>query len=172
MRLALEAGEASAFGFEGEAERAARAILASGRHESARVSWRFVPGDLPATLAAAPELSADIVFWDPFSPRANPSLWTQGAFAALRARCRDGATVHTYSAATAVRSAMLLAGFAVGTWATSDGKPTTIAAVRPADLARPLDRRWLERVRRSSAPLPSDAPADALDRIAASAQFV
>jgi queuine tRNA-ribosyltransferase len=174
MRLAMAPENASAFGFEGEAARAASALLAAGRHERGGASWRLVLGHLPSTLSAQPESSVDIVYWDPFSPRSNPSLWTATAFTALRARCRDGATVHTYSGATSVRAALLLAGFAVGTGETgetSGGKSTTIAATRAGDLARPLDRRWLERVRRSSAPLPPDAPAGALDRIAASAQF-
>jgi queuine tRNA-ribosyltransferase len=67
---------------------------------------------------------------------------------------------------------MLLAGFAVGVGPRT-GTPgqTTIAAVRLGDLAQPLDKRWLERLLRSSAPLPADAPEDALERIAALEQF-
>lgn len=129
-------------------------------------------GELPATLAGEPEASADVVFWDPFSPRANPTLWTMEAFAAVRRLCRPGATLHTYSAATATRSALLLAGFAVG-WgeATGEGKQTTTAAMSADDLERPLDPRWLARLARSSAPFPPDAPADALARVTALSQF-
>jgi queuine tRNA-ribosyltransferase len=88
------------------------------------------------------------------------------AFTALFRLCRDGATVHTYSGATATRSALLLAGFAVGEGVElDDGRHTTCAAMRPEDLARPLDRRWLERLGRSSAPFPPDAPANALARL-------
>jgi queuine tRNA-ribosyltransferase len=170
--LALAEEHAGDFGFEGEAGRAARALHEEGQHETPRTSWRLVLGELPATLASEPEASADVVFWDPFSPRANPSLWTLEAFAAVRRLCRPGATLHTYSAATATRSALLLAGFAVG-WgeATGEAKQTTTAAVSVADLQRPLDRRWLERLARSSAPFPSDAPADALARVTALSQF-
>jgi queuine tRNA-ribosyltransferase len=172
LALALSAEHAAAFGFEGMALNAARALLAKGRHETPRTAWRLEQGDLPATLARVAEGSADVVFWDPFSPRANPSLWTVTAFGALRRACREGATVHTYSAATAVRSALLLAGFAVGAGVeTATGKQTTQAAVGLHALARPLDRRWLERLARSSAPLPSDAPKDALARIGALPQF-
>ncbi len=170
--LALSDEHARDFGFEGEAGRAARALREEGHHETPRTSWRLALGELPATLATELEASADVVFWDPFSPRANPSLWTLGAFGAARRLCRPGATLHTYSAATATRSALLLAGFAVG-WgeATGEGKQTTTAAVNAGDLQRPLDRRWLERLARSSAAFPSDAPADALARVAALSQF-
>ena len=168
--LALAVEHAAEFGFEGEAGVAARALLTDRRHETARTSWSFVPGELPETLAQAP--LADVVFWDPFSPKANPSLWSVAAFTALRRVCRAGATVHTYSGATATRSALLLAGFAVGVGpSTNAGKFGTLAATDRETLAEPLDRRWLERLSRSSAAFPADAPTDALARVAALPQF-
>jgi len=102
----------------------------------------------------------------------NGALWTAGAFACLAARCAPGAALFTYSTATSVRSALLLAGFAVGHGDASGPKEeTTAAALPPALPARPLDARWLTRLRRSSAPFPGDAPADALERITAMKQF-
>ena len=170
LALALAPEHAAAFGLDGAAGVAARALLAGGRHVTPRTSWRLVLGELPGALAGT--AAADIVYWDPFSPRANPELWSMAAFTALRGCCADRATVHTYSAATATRAAMLLAGFAVGTGpSTGTMGETSIGAIVPDDLARPLDRRWLDRLRRSTAPLPADAPADALDRIAAMPQF-
>jgi queuine tRNA-ribosyltransferase len=47
----------------------------------------------------------------------------------------------------------------------------TVAALEPAELEQPLDRRWLERLARSTAPFPPDAPADALERVRALPQF-
>jgi hypothetical protein len=94
------------------------------------------------------------------------------AFRALRAACREGATVHTYSTSTRVRSAMLLAGFCVGHGVSIGEKAeTTVGAVGLASLARPLGRRWLERLGRSSRALPDDAPAGALEMIRGSQQF-
>lgn len=172
LALAYKGEHAAAFGFEGEAGRAAAALLASHEHQTARTHWRVRVGELPEALARERADSVDVVFWDPFSPRANPALWTVHAFHAMRRLCRAGATLHTYSGATAVRSALLLAGFAVGSGEPSSaGKQTTIAALDARDLERPLDRRWLERLGRSSAPLPIDAPEDALARIGALAQF-
>jgi queuine tRNA-ribosyltransferase len=172
LELALADEHAAAFGLEGEAGEAARALLQTGEHRNERTHWRLVRGDLGATLAQQDPASADIVYWDPFSPRANPELWTTSSFTDLRRACRDGATVHTYSASTSVRSALLLAGFVVGTGdATGEKKQTTIGATRLSDLKRPLDRGWVDRLSRSSAPLPSDAPADAIALLSALPQF-
>ncbi len=151
--------------------RAARGLLATGTHEEPGITWRLVAGDARETLAACPEL-ADVVFWDPYSPRRDPRLWTVEAFRAIRARCGPAATLFTYSSATSVRSALLLAGFFVGFGDPCGSKAaTTAAAVRRGDVARPLDGRWLERVERSSAALPPDAPPDALDRLRSHPQF-
>ncbi|WP_394845302.1 methyltransferase [Pendulispora brunnea] len=172
LELALSEEHAADFGLDGDAGHAARNMLAARRFTTARTTWRLAYGELPETLAREPEGRADVVFWDPFSPRANPALWTVATFAILRRACRAGATVHTYSAATATRSALLLAGFAVGVGeGIGDKEGTTVAAVDLRDLARPLDRRWLHRLSRSTAPFPSDAPADALARIAELPQF-
>ncbi len=171
--LALAATDAGAarLGLDEADLRSVRDLLASARHEERRLRWRLVLGDALATLPSEAAL-ADVVFWDPFSPKQNPELWRVRAFSALRARCAPRATAFTYSTATAVRSALLLAGFFVGVGDASGPKEqTTAAAADPADLARPLDRRWLERLARSSAGLPADAPADALERIRAHPQF-
>jgi queuine tRNA-ribosyltransferase len=172
LELALAPEHASAFGLLDAAGEAARAVLARGRHEAAHSDWELRLGEIQAEL---PELGAglaDIVFWDPFSPRVNPELWTCAALTAVRAACRSGATLHTYSGATSVRAALLLAGFAVGVGEkVSEGKYATCAATSPELLEQPLDRRWLERLSRSTAPFPADAPADASLRIVALPQF-
>jgi queuine tRNA-ribosyltransferase len=172
MELALDPAHAAAFGLDGEVGDVARVLLAEGRVARVHATWELRLGELPGTLAAAPAACADVVFWDPFSPAANPELWNLQAFTALRRLCAEGATVHTYSGATAIRSALLLAGFAVGVGETiSPGRVATTASTRAANLLRPLDRRWLQRLARSSAALPPDAPTDALERISALPQF-
>jgi queuine tRNA-ribosyltransferase len=171
--LALAASDAGAarLGLTEREVAAARTLLERGRFESPRVLWRLVPGDLRETLPRE-GARAELVFWDPFSPKANPELWTVAAFSALRARCAARADVYTYSTATATRAALLLAGFHVGAGDASGPKQeTTAAATDPALLTRPLDARWLARLARSSAPFPVDAPPGALDRIRAHRQF-
>jgi queuine tRNA-ribosyltransferase len=65
----------------------------------------------------------------------------------------------------------LLAGFAAGFGPRiAPGKRATEAALDAA-VGEPLDRRWLDRLRRSSAPLPADAPRGALEQLAAHPQF-
>jgi queuine tRNA-ribosyltransferase len=115
---------------------------------------------------------ADIVYWDPFSPRANPALWTVAAFSAARRIAGPRCTLYTYSASTATRLALLLAGWAVGVGdPIGDKAQTTAAAVAASDLSRPLDRGWLARLARPDVPLPSDAPFDALARARQAPQF-
>jgi len=172
LELALDPAHAEAFGFDPPARAAASELLRSGQTGGANLGWRLQVGELPDSLLLLRDLAADVVFWDPFSRRRTPELWTLRAFQAARARCRAGATLHTYSAATSVRSALLLAGFAVGYGpAITGGKPSTLAAVDVNDLSEPLTRRFVDRLTRSGAPFPDDAPSDALARIAALPQF-
>jgi len=172
FELALAAEHASAFGWTGAAWAAARALAATGSYRDAALHWLLRRGDVLDALGREPSASADVVFWDPFSPAQNPELWTVAAFRALRRVCRPGASVLTYSGATAVRSALLLAGFWVETGEEiAPGKRATRASTGPEGLSRPLDARWLERLARSSAPFASDAPSDALARVRAHPQF-
>lgn len=169
FELALTAGDA--FGWRGEPADAARGLLADDTHETARTHWRLVRGDLLEALARQ-TVRADIVYWDPFSPRANPALWTVAAFSLARRLATARCALYTYSASTATRVALLLAGWAVGVGdAIGDKAQTTAAAVAVRDLARPLDRGWLARLSRPDVPLPSDAPADAIARARLAPQF-
>ena len=74
-------------------------------------------GDARQTIQTlhASGFQADAIFFDPFSPRRCPQLWTIEFFA-LVARClaNDG-KLATYSRSAAVRSAMRSAGFCLGT---------------------------------------------------------
>jgi queuine tRNA-ribosyltransferase len=159
------------FALEGENGQAARALLAHGRHETARTSWRLQHGDAREAIACETCL-ADLVFWDPFSPKVNPDLWTVAVFAGVRRVANARCMLFTYSASTAVRCALLLAGWTVGVGESIGEKTSTTAAAMVAtDLALPLDRGWLARLSRPDVPLPSDAPADFVARISAMPQF-
>ena len=168
LELALQPEHATSFGLTtegGDAHAAASALLANGRFETPRTTWRLALGDFPKELAREPSASADVVFWDFYSSKTHPHLWTLATFRELRRVCRSGATLHTYSTATSFRAGLLLAGFAVGVGVcTGDRRETTIGAVDVADLEQPLDARWLERLARSTAAFPSDVPDDAESR--------
>ena len=136
MRLALEPENVADFGFESSTAHVGRQLLRDGSYTTTRTSWRLVLGELPSTLRD--ELPrADAVFYDPFSPNANPELWSVGAFRRLYAACNDRAVVLTYSAATAVRSSMLLAGFHVGRGHASGARSETTIATRKRELTEP-----------------------------------
>jgi queuine tRNA-ribosyltransferase len=173
LRLALDPRHAQAFGHDLAVREAGLTLLAGGHAAQRSARWRLVLGALPQAFASEPSGLAEVVFWDPFSPRQNPELWSVSAFVALRRLCAPSVTVHTYSSATATRSALLLAGFAVGFGPAAGDKQatTTVAALDPSRLEQPLDARWLARLARSSAPFPPDAPDDALARISALPQF-
>src|SRR5690606_29124540 len=51
------------------------------------------------------------IYQDPFSPKKNPSLWTQEWFELLRQCSDDDCIMATYSASVGVRKAMLEAGW-------------------------------------------------------------
>lgn len=74
-------------------------------------------GDARQTMPSLCQLDfqADAIFFDPFSPRRCPQLWTIEFFA-LVARClAPHGKLATYSRSAAVRSAMQTAGLAIGT---------------------------------------------------------
>lgn len=144
---------------------AVKAMLA-GHH----AKWELRLGDLPVELARC-DAKANVVFWDPYSSRTQPLLWGVEIFKTLREKCGPHATVHTFSGATEVRAALLLAGFAVGRGpgAGKKQKRSTVGAVCFDDLAEPLTRDWLTGLRAQG--LPIDAPSDAMERLHAVPQF-
>jgi queuine tRNA-ribosyltransferase len=141
---------------------APHALLEKGRwqHASGLLTWELLKGDFLTFIetAAAP----DLVFYDPFSSKTDSALWTPDVFAQLQARCvGKPAELYTYSAATAVRVALLSAGFFVGEGVGTGPKATTTVAFTDARAARvhPLAPRllgadWLARWRRSSSKFP------------------
>lgn len=154
--LELARADAAGFPYLTPLQPQLSALLSEGRARTAHLDWTLHLGDARALYASAgrPEL----VLYDPFSPEANPALWTVEAFSALRQRCAADAVVLTYSASTNVRARMLLGGFFVGQgWSIGTKSETTVAATRPELLETPLGPRWLARVGRSSAVDPADA---------------
>ena len=55
----------------------------------------------------------DVVFFDAFSPDAQPELWTEEVFKNVYALMKEGGVMTTYCAKGDVRRAMLAAGFKV-----------------------------------------------------------
>ncbi len=145
---------------------APHAILAAGcwTHGSELMQWELRKGDFLDCLedSAAP----DLIFYDPFSAQTDTGLWTRETFARIARLCASRpAELYTYSAATAVRVALLSAGFCVGEGLGTGPKATTTIAFTRLEAAsehpakpRLLGADWLARWRRSSSQFPSNLP--------------
>jgi tRNA U34 5-methylaminomethyl-2-thiouridine-forming methyltransferase MnmC len=55
----------------------------------------------------------DLIFFDAFSPKVNPELWTAPVFETLRHHAADPCVLSTYCAAVGARAAMCYAGWKV-----------------------------------------------------------
>lgn len=170
LALVCSDEHAAAFGLDPSLRGYAARLLRVGQVEFPGGCWQLCLGELPQSLVGMP--AADVVFWDPFSPRRNRELWSVQALSTLRQACGPDATFHTYSGATATRSALLLSGFFVGLGEVlGGGKRATEASVARGRVREPLGPEFLSRLERSSAPFPADAPADALRRLRSHPQF-
>ena len=143
-------------------------LLKAGRwqHRSGLLEWELRAGDF---LTMYPDAALpDVVFYDPFSYKTDSALWTAATFAGIFGYGRSKSVeLYTYSAATAVRVALLTAGFfvaeGVGTGPKAD---TTVAFSRePGAMNHPLRPRllgaeWLARWRRSGSKWPGDLPVE------------
>jgi queuine tRNA-ribosyltransferase len=132
------------------------------RSEDAALTWTLLEGDFFARVADAP--APDLIYWDPFSSKTDTAMWTLACFERVFAACRDrDAELFTYSSSTAVRAALLAAGFAVGRGAPTGARPETTLAMTPIARHRAAARgrallgtEWLDRFRRSHTKLPAD----------------
>ncbi len=136
-------------------------LLAQGGVELPHLRW-VLHGDFFAAIDAAP--APDLVFYDPFSTKVDGAMWTRAAFARVAAALTRPAELLTYTASTAVRTSMLLAGLTVGAGVPSGPKPETTFALAHPDAALLGERSllgaaWLARRARSSAPFAADIPA-------------
>jgi queuine tRNA-ribosyltransferase len=150
---------------------APHALLENGRwsHGSGTFEWELHHGDFLEKFAATP--APDVVFYDPFSTKTDSALWVPEVFARVRAHCGEKtAELFTYSSATAVRVALLSAGFYVGDGvSTGPRAATTVAstvgwarAEGPGEMGpKPLGEEWLTRWRRSDAKFPASLAVEA-----------
>jgi len=125
---------------------------------SGSIEWLLLNGDFSQRKFDAP--APDIVFFDPFSFKTDGALWTLGSFRELATICAGRATeIFTYTCSTAVRAAMLAAGFHVAKGRATGPKNETTVALSAMAAAREhpyelLDREWLAKWERSDAKAP------------------
>ncbi len=147
-------------------------ILQDGRwcsREYPGLSWELVTGDFLDSIAGEQPSAAapEIIFYDPFSGNSDGRLWSLDAFRRLRAACAGrGAELFTFSASTAVRGALLAAGWYVAKGrGISDRAETTVALTAEAvhrqgtDGYALLGADWLARWNRSGAKIPTSVQA-------------
>jgi tRNA U34 5-methylaminomethyl-2-thiouridine-forming methyltransferase MnmC len=127
-----------------------------------RIRWKLHLGDFRDKLREGVAPTPHSIFYDPYSPSENPDMWNLEHFKNLRQSLSADAPciLSNYTRSTAVRVSLLLSGFCVGVGCSIGEKAeTTLASNEPSLIEHPLDRAWLERVKRSrnSAPLRSEA---------------
>jgi queuine tRNA-ribosyltransferase len=147
-------------------------ILSHGswQHASALLRWKLLKGDFPDLIETAP--LPDLIFYDPFSYKSDTALWTREIFTKIFSHCLARPTeLYTYSASTAVRAALLSAGFFVAQGIGTGPKSETTIAFNRAEAAAQhpltpplLDQKWLSRWRRSAAKYPAGVPTEEQSR--------
>ncbi len=130
--------------------------------------WKLFPGDFFQNIR--PEMAPEGVFYDFYAPSSCPELWSVESLRKVRAlasvREAQGLSMdlYTYSAATPIRAALVLAGFFVGYGTRTPSKAeTTIASTSRASLSQPLGLEWLEKIERSARPFPWGWPEEKRD---------
>ena len=143
-----------------------------------QVEWTLEAGDFPAFIDRTSrgyeahsekseignrksEITPHAILFDPHSPKKNPAMWTVPLFAGLFRRLdpQRPCALATFTRSTMARTALLLGGFFVGVGhPTGLKEETTVAANRLDLLDEPLDRRWLDRAKRSGSAEPLDEP--------------
>jgi tRNA U34 5-methylaminomethyl-2-thiouridine-forming methyltransferase MnmC len=147
IEFAIE--HADELGYTKGFEEPLRELLLQGKTEPRDgMKWNLHLRDFSHLIKSSEEhfSSPHAILYDPYSPATNPEMWTLQHFSHLRARVGDGTDCifTNYTRSTAVRVALLLAGFFVGTGCVIGEKAeTTVAATRLDLLESPLDTQWL-----------------------------
>ena len=162
LEFALKNADALGYfgGYENHLEKFLHAHGVKFQDGPQSVNWELHLGDFPTFLSNSKLKTQNSKFtpaphailFDAYSPAKNPAMWTLPLFTSLFQRLdpQRPCALPTYSRSTILRVTLLLAGFFVGVGhATGEKEETTIAANTLDLLAEPLDRRWLERARRS-----------------------
>jgi queuine tRNA-ribosyltransferase len=138
---------------------APHALLEQGRwaHASGLLEWELRRGDFLGFIESSP--APDIIFYDPFSAKTDTGLWTSAVFARIHRQCGGkSAELYTYSSATAVRVALLAAGFyvaeGVGTGPKADTTLALTSLRNDPKVTKLLGAEWLGRWRRSISQFP------------------
>jgi tRNA U34 5-methylaminomethyl-2-thiouridine-forming methyltransferase MnmC len=91
----------------------------------------LIIGDATKKIKELPENYFDRVYFDPFSPKKQPEMWTEEVFRDVFFVMKNGGKLSTYSCAKSVRTNMTAAGFQIKDGPSVGRKsPATIAEKR------------------------------------------
>jgi tRNA U34 5-methylaminomethyl-2-thiouridine-forming methyltransferase MnmC len=134
-------------------------LLKEGFVQEGNIRWHLHLGDFRQDILRHDLPAPHSIFYDPYSPATNREMWTLPHFENLYKHLAAPCLLTNYTRSTAVRVTFLLAGFYLGIGCSLGQKrETSIMSNRLELLDRPLDRKWLERVKIShnSAPIRGD----------------
>ena len=96
--------------------------------EEKNIKIKLYLGDILETIKLIEDEKIDIVFYDPFSPKKHPHLWTENILKEVYRISKKESKLTTYSCARIVRDNMKLVGFKVQDGPSIGRKsPSTIA---------------------------------------------
>lgn len=122
---------------------AIRILAGQGRFTSRSHDMALTFGPAEEVLAGMqPEPVFDAVFLDPFTPKANPELWSVDFFRSIANVIAPYGILSTYSSATNVKVNLLAAGFKIGRGSKVGAKGSGTLASMEAELPRFPDRDW------------------------------
>lgn len=133
-------------------------LLQTGTWQSkdGRLRWTLIQGDFLEAFPKAPR--PQVIYYDPFSYKADSSLWSWDCFQKLYDFLKDHPSeLFTYSASTGVRAGLLNAGFFVAKGIGTGPKAETTIAMTPHAKRSHytfLEKDWLDKWTRSGAKFP------------------
>jgi queuine tRNA-ribosyltransferase len=138
----------------------------SWKDKTNNIEWTLLLGDFLSTIENAPY--PELIFFDPFSYKTNPEMWTLNTFEKIFAVCRSKqCALFTYSASTAIRAGLLAAGFFVARGVSVGPKESTTVAITQEliklDSYPLLSQDWLLRWERSDSKFPPFLAAHSMD---------
>ncbi|HEY9626046.1 MAG TPA: MnmC family methyltransferase [Coleofasciculaceae cyanobacterium] len=117
-------------------QEALKAIAQDHHYQTPQLQAKLWIGDARQTIQQLAGFEADAIFFDPFSPRCCPQLWTVEFLHQVSRRLSPDGKLATYSRAAAVRSALLEVGLKIGTI------PIGGDALNNPISDRPLSHEW------------------------------
>ncbi len=88
-------------------------LIEHGAYKDEYLSAKLFMGDVREQLQHVANASIHVVFFDPFSPKKQPELWTKEVFSLLHEKMKQGSILTTYSCARMARDNMKQVGFLV-----------------------------------------------------------